>query len=137
MDTTSATPESIYRQRCARFGTQRDRYRRLSDRNGNLSLLIFGAAVVCFVFGVWRSQGIFYGAAGALVLALIASLVVHDRVRRRLRRYVELYAINEEGPRRIRREWAGLPRPAASRDRRETTATQAGRDITRQRPLSR
>jgi hypothetical protein len=53
------TPESTYRQRCAEFGAQRDRYQRLSDRNGNLSLLIFAAAVVCFGLGVWLSEGIF------------------------------------------------------------------------------
>ncbi|MBK9713466.1 MAG: DNA mismatch repair protein MutS [Kouleothrix sp.] len=103
------TPEEIYRRRCAAYGRQRDIYSRRSGRNGNVSLVLAAAAVILFALWLWRAELAPLLAAGLLGLAFVASFVRHGRVDRELRRYAELYAINDEGLLRLRRDWERLP----------------------------
>jgi hypothetical protein len=103
------TPESIYHERCAHFGQLRDLHSRRSNRNANISLVLITAALVCFGIGLWRESWLWFGVAGGLAVGFVISFVHHGFVDRRYRRYNELWSINDEGLKRLRRDWAGLP----------------------------
>lgn len=111
------TPERIYQERCVQFGTQRDAFERRSYRNANVNLALFVAVVVCIGVGLVREQLWLFGAAAACALGFVAAIARHTWVDRMQRRYAELWTINDEGLRRLRRDWATLPLrqpPAAS-----------------------
>jgi hypothetical protein len=99
----------IYHERCAHFGRLRDMFNRRSNRNANISLALIAAALICFGIGLWRESLAWFGAAGVLTLGFVISFVHHGLVDRRHRRYSELWSINDEGLKRLRRDWAGLP----------------------------
>ncbi len=125
METQIASPEAVYRQRCAAFGAQRDSYQRRSNRNGNLSLLLFAAALGAVIAALWRGEAVLYLVAGVLAASLIASLAHHDRLNRELQRYAELYRLDEEALHRLRRDWGALPVPVPVPDGSGTTGEAA------------
>lgn len=102
-------PAAVYTQRCTEFGAQRDRYSRRSWRNANVSLALVAAALACFGAALWLNRSDLLGLAGLLGLGFAASFIYHGRVDQTQRRYAELYAINDEGLMRLRRDWATLP----------------------------
>jgi hypothetical protein len=102
-------PEATYQRRCAEFGQRRDVYSRRSTVNGNVSVALLAAAVVCFGAWMWRGDTVLLAAAGLFGLGFAVSFVYHGRVNATLRRYAELYAINAEGLARLRRDWEALP----------------------------
>ena len=103
------SPTTTYERRCASFGRQRDEYNRRSNRNANVSLALIAVALVCLGAGLWRGAPLLLAGAALCGAGFIVSFVHHGRVDQVLRRYTELYAINEEGLRRLRRDWAALP----------------------------
>ena len=116
VDTQTTSPEAVYRRRCAEFGAQRDSYAWRSGRNGNASLLLFVAGLGTLIAGLWRGEGGLYAVTGVLGVALIASLAHHDRLNRHLRRYAELYRLDDEALHRLRRDWGALPAPRPAQD---------------------
>lgn len=107
--TPPASPEAVYRQRCADFGAERDRLSRRSSRNANVSLALVALALAALGVALWLDDARLLGLAGLLGLAFIVSFVHHGRVDQAVRRYAELHAINDEGLARLRRDWAALP----------------------------
>jgi hypothetical protein len=105
----SDTPRRTYDERCRRFAGLRDAEAR---RSRALSALRLGAFLVAVALGVTAEAGASRtaGVAAAAALMAFAGLVVqHGRVRRRLERYETLRSLNDEGLRRLDRDWAALP----------------------------
>src|SRR5689334_12404732 len=105
----TASPIASYQQRRAEFGTQRDLYNRRSYRNANISLALVAGALACAGAWLWRGTPALLAAAVLLGLGFVISFIRHGRVDQALRRYSELYAINDEGLQRLRRDWDSLP----------------------------
>ncbi len=108
-----ADPEKVYRLRRLRFGAERDRYGRLSDRNGNLNVALAVAALACVGLGIWRAPG-FYWLAGVFAMGFVAAYIVLGRVNALQRSYAERWTMCNEGLARRRRDWAALPLPPAA-----------------------
>jgi hypothetical protein len=106
---TDSGPALIYQQRCDEFGAQRDWYNRRSYRNANLSLMLIVGALLCGGLWFWRATPAPLVAAVVLGVGFVVSFVHHGRVDQALRRYTELFAINDEGLMRLRRDWDNLP----------------------------
>ena len=115
------SPDAIYQRRCADFGRQRDAYSRRSSRNANLSLALIAGALACLGGWLWRGTPALLFAAGLLGAGFVISFIHHGRVDQTLRRYTELYAINDEGLLRLLRDWDALPlrQPPESRPTRK------------------
>jgi hypothetical protein len=111
------SPEATYRRRRADFGRQRDIYGRRSGINGNVSLALLAAAVIALIAWLWDGAAPLWPAA-LLGLAFAISFAHHGRVNQALRRYGELYAINDEGLARLRRDWDALPLRQPAEDNR-------------------
>jgi MutS domain V len=105
----NSKPELAYQQRCAEFGARRDWHNRRSYRNANLSLVLIAAALLCGGLWLWRATPALLGAAIVLGVGFVVSFIHHGRVDLALRRYTELFAINDEGLLRLRRDWERLP----------------------------
>jgi predicted ATPase len=99
----------MYRERCARFAAQRDRYDRRSHRLANINLLLVTAALVCLGISVWQSAAALALLALLLGLSFLMSYSYHYRVDLRHQRASELWRINNEGLQRLARNWPALP----------------------------
>ncbi len=108
-DQRETAPEATYNQRCELFAERRDHYNRLSYRNANLSLGLIVAAMACLGMWLWSGAAPWIYSAALLGLAFLISFLHHGRVDRQHRRYAELWTINDEGLRRLRRDWKALP----------------------------
>ena len=111
--TTSSVAET-YRIRRERFGVERDRYQKQSDRNANLNVLLFAIAFGFTLAALWKGDAGFIVLAVVGVAAFVASFVHHIGIDRQLRRYKELVSINAEGDLRLDRAWTKLPLRAPS-----------------------
>lgn len=103
------SPAAGYRARKATYGAERDALQRLSSRNADLSLALVLGGLACLGAALWRGGPLWPAAAALLLGAFVVSFVHHGQVNRRLRRASELWAISEEGLRRLERDWAALP----------------------------
>src|SRR5262245_25900195 len=109
-------PEGIYRERVARFSSERDRLTIRWERVGNLRLLTFIIAVALIIWGLWSRSTIAL-AGGMTVFAAFVLLVAQQSVLgASRRRYSELTRINEEACKRLARAWAELPLRQPVRD---------------------
>jgi hypothetical protein len=118
----TSSPATTYEQRCTRFGQQCDIYNRRSYRNANISLALFVAALVWAGGWLWSGALLLLASAALFGVAFVVSFIHHGRVDQVLRRYTELFAINEEGLRRLQRDWAALPlRQPPDADQQERT----------------
>ncbi len=102
-------PAEVYWARAARFAAERDRYAQSSDRNANLNLVLVLGALVGVGLGLWRGMAFFYVLAGALFLGFVAAYINLGRLNALRRREDVLRELNDEGPRRLRRDWDRLP----------------------------
>ena len=103
------SPEETYRVRAARFAAERDALHRRWNRVSNVRLVLFVLALVAAVAGLWLQASWLYALAGALAVGFLAAVAYHTALGARRRRSNELWAINDEGLRRARRDWATLP----------------------------
>ncbi|HEU4327149.1 MAG TPA: hypothetical protein VFS21_28675 [Roseiflexaceae bacterium] len=106
---TAADPAAVYEARCATFGRERDRLQRRSSRNADLSLVLLLAGFACLGLAVWRGWNTLYPISGLVLVAFVVSFVHHGGVNRLLRRATERWGANDEGLRRLRRDWKALP----------------------------
>jgi hypothetical protein len=108
-EVVARSPEATYTRRSANFGARRDAYARRSSINGNISVALLAVAVICGGVWLWRGGNLLLFASGIGWLLFAASFIHHGRVNETLRRFAELYAINQEGLARLRRDWEALP----------------------------
>ncbi|HEX6291767.1 MAG TPA: hypothetical protein VFZ66_21455 [Herpetosiphonaceae bacterium] len=108
-DAASRAPEPIYHQRCAQFAERRAHYARLSSRMANVSITLVVAALACVGVGLWRDLPILFGAAAMGAVGFVLSFAYHTQIDRHHQRYDELWSINDEAFRRLRRDWKTLP----------------------------
>src|SRR5262245_34989337 len=121
----TGSPTTTYEQRCASFGRKRDMYSQRSYRNANISLALIAIALIWLGAWLWSGAPALLASAALFGAGFVASFLHHGRVDQALRRYTELFAINEEGLRRMRRDWAALPlRQVPGTDRQERTEPQ-------------
>jgi len=106
---TDPTTEQVYRARCARFGAVRDRLEARVRRVSYARLVTFAAAALSFIAGVWGELPFGIPLAAVCAVAFVALVVYHDHVGKQLRRYAELWRMNDEALRRQARAWDGLP----------------------------
>lgn len=106
-DTTS--PLETYQERCWTFTAKRDQFSRVSQSIGLRNVALFFAAVTCLFIAAFAGSWLFFALTVALLVAFIASFLQLGRVNLEVRRYNELWKINNEGLSRLRRDWATLP----------------------------
>ncbi|HKD75803.1 MAG TPA: hypothetical protein VKB76_09920 [Ktedonobacterales bacterium] len=106
---TLHSPAEAYTARSHRFAIERDRWQRQSDLNGNANVALFGAALIALGFGWFAGIHLLYVVAVVFAAGFVASFIHHIEVDRKLQRAKELWTINDEGLRRLRRDWHHLP----------------------------
>jgi len=106
---TNTPASEVYQQRMAAYAEQRAHFQELSNRNGNLNVLLAGVALICLLVGIWHGGAIWFIGAVLGAAAFIASFVNHIRLDDQRRRYDDLYHINQEGLFRLQRDWKKLP----------------------------
>jgi hypothetical protein len=103
------TPEDVYEERLARFGTLRDENRGRRNRAANLTVVAFFATIVVLGFaGGARSWGL-VGIAVLVFAGCVALFIRQGQLEALERRYETLCGINDEGLARLRRDWDALP----------------------------
>ncbi|MGZ3583756.1 MAG: MutS-related protein [Ktedonobacterales bacterium] len=103
------TPEETYIARAATFARARDEYDVRGTRNANLNVALFFGALVSVGVAAFGDLPIFFGVAALLFGGFIAAFARLGRLNRLRRRYHILWQINDEGPKRLRRQWSDLP----------------------------
>lgn len=98
----------MYRQRCAIFAQQRDAAAKRSDRISNIRLLVFCVLLLSAGAAIAHSPWWWLGVLGMLIIFVVA-VVRHYAIEQERQRYATLWAINDEGLQRLRRDWATLP----------------------------
>jgi hypothetical protein len=109
VSTASDAPEEIYRERTANFASERDKYTQRWSRVANVRLALFALTLLSLGLGLWRDMPLLLWAALPLLAGFVAAVVQHRRLARFRHRYDELWQINAEGLKRLRRDWASLP----------------------------
>ncbi|MBV9787965.1 MAG: hypothetical protein JOZ51_07330, partial [Chloroflexi bacterium] len=102
-------PEPIYRQRCDRLAERRAYYARISSRMANISITLVVVAVGALSVGLWRGMPLLLILAALATIGFGISFAYHTVIDRQHHRYDELWTINDEAFRRLRRDWATLP----------------------------
>ncbi|HEV7127825.1 MAG TPA: hypothetical protein VGN32_10330, partial [Ktedonobacterales bacterium] len=103
------TPEDAYQERCARFAAERDRFEAQRERYGQ-RIFMFGAAVVgSLLLGLLGGVPLLLLAAPVCLVVLVVNAVRQGGLLRLRDHAATLYAINTEGPLRLRRDWTALP----------------------------
>jgi hypothetical protein len=110
------TPRGRYRYRAERFDRERARLSAVSGRLSHLRTGAFLALIVAGLFVERRTGVISITAALLVMMAFIALVVAHQRVRRRERWNEELVGLNEQGVHRLDRNWDRLPKHTPNRD---------------------
>jgi hypothetical protein len=105
----SQTPEETYEERRARFGVLRDQYQLQRGQAANLTVVTFFAMIIVLGFaGGTRSWGL-VGIALLTFVGCVALFIRQGRLEALEKRYDTLYALNDEGLARLRRDWDALP----------------------------
>src|SRR5581483_6506583 len=107
-------PAERYRQRCAQFAAERDRLERRLRWVGYGRLLTFCLAVACAAWAFVSGIPPILLLAAAWLAAFVALVFYNERLSRAHRRARELWRLNDEGLRRLGRDWAGLPLPGVA-----------------------
>src|SRR5579871_2276610 len=109
---TASSPEAVYavyQERCQRFAAQRDHYTRVSQATGFRNVVLFFAALFCVFIAAFGASWPFFIVALALAVAFVWSFLRLGKINLLVKRYNELWKINDEGLRRLRRDWSTLP----------------------------
>jgi hypothetical protein len=104
----------VYEARVAQFATERDVETRRSDRQANISLVLAVAALVLFGVALWQQSWALLALVTIPAIGFVASYIRHGRINRRRDHAAALWQINQEGRRRLHRDWANLPLPEAA-----------------------
>ena len=106
------TPAEIYRTRRDRFAAECERLDGKIRRLMSARMVTFLAGLICLL-AAWDADGTqqwLLAAAGALLLAAFAALVVlHSKTKARRRFQDTLRQVNEDAGGRLRRQWNQLP----------------------------
>lgn len=118
-------PEIIYEERCTQFAQQRDAFSARWSQMANLRLVLFVVVIVCAVLGYNQQQNFWYAISALSAVLFLLAVVYHYRLGLKRNRFAELWAINNEGILRLRRNWAELPlrQPRASQTKIPAFAT--------------
>ena len=103
------TPAEIYTARRNVFARQRDEYQRQRMRAANMTVLLFFSPAVFVVFAIGTESGLYLIPAALLWLACAYFFVRQGRLEARYRRFKTLAEINDEGLRRLARNWPAMP----------------------------
>ncbi len=99
----------LYASRRDHFGAERDALTQRWNRLANLRLIAFVAFAACLIWAIWVRSWQPVGPAAIALAAFVGLVVMHRRVGRQRWRAAILHDLNDEGEKRVRREWAGLP----------------------------
>ena len=105
----TSDPAAIYRQRCARFAAERAEYNRRRHTAANWCVVLFFAALACFIAGFIKYSAPLLAGGIALGLVFVAAFYWQVRLDHLHERYDLLWHINDEGLMRLRRDWEHLP----------------------------
>jgi hypothetical protein len=111
-----ATPAGSYRARRDRFAAARDACAR---RGLRLSHVRFATFFLAIALGVWAERSpapLPFTLAALALLGFLLLIVLHRRARRGREWFQELVALNEQGLRRLARDWDALPVRRPTRD---------------------
>ena len=102
-------PAAIYRQRCAHFADERAEYNRRRHTVANWCVVLFFAALACFIAGFVKYSAPLLAGGIALGALFVAAFYWQVRLDHLHERYDLLWHINDEGLMRLRRDWDHLP----------------------------
>ena len=109
------TPSEFYQQRVNEFSAVEKRLTARERLVTQLRVATFLAAVALFIVGRNNPAGTAWYIGGGLLLAcFVAAVFVHEHIRRQIRRYGILRAINEQALARLHRDWGHIPEPAVA-----------------------
>ena len=103
------SPAELYTARRNVFARQRDEYQRQRMQAANLTVLFFFAPVVFIVYAIAARSLLPLIAVALLWIACGYFFVRQGRLEARYRRFKELADMNDEGLRRLARDWAAMP----------------------------
>ena len=106
---TRDAPEETYIERAATFARARAEYDARGTRNANLNVALFFGALIALGVATFGDLPLFFGVAALLFGTFIAAFARLGRLNRLRRRYHILWQVNDEGPKRLRRQWSELP----------------------------
>ncbi|HEY7356534.1 MAG TPA: hypothetical protein VH590_08700, partial [Ktedonobacterales bacterium] len=109
LHTATRSPEATYQERCQQFDQQRARYHRYGNINANINVALVLAALLLLSLGIWFGGVVFFVLAGLFGLGFVAAYINLGKINGQEERYQTLWAINDEGLHRLRRDWAKLP----------------------------
>ncbi|MCH2129953.1 MAG: hypothetical protein MK179_12455 [Pirellulaceae bacterium] len=114
METESGHPESLYRQRAARYQQQEDKFRVQDKSLGYVRGLVFLLAAGFLFVGlsVETGQAVYYSLCAISVIAFVSLVIFHDHVSHQLSRNQELRKMNEQALARSARRWGEFPASA-------------------------
>jgi len=107
-------PAEEYRVRCARFAAARDRLERRLRWVGYGRLLTFCLAAAFVVWALVSGVPALLLGGAVWLAGFIALVYYNERLSRAYRCYRELWRLNDEGLRRLARDWDGLPLPGVT-----------------------
>lgn len=110
------TPAASYRARRDRFATERDASAR---RELHLSYARVATFLLAASFGIWATRSpapLPFALVAAALVGFFLLVALHSRTRRRTAWFQELTTLNEQGLRRLERDWDSLPVRRPTRD---------------------
>src|SRR5262245_53402343 len=99
----------LYATRRERYAEERDVLTQRWNRLANLRLVAFVGFAGCVVWAIWVGSWWPVGPGAIGLAAFVGLVVMHRRVGRERRRAAILHDLNDEGEKRVRRDWGGLP----------------------------
>lgn len=103
------TPAELYTARRNAFALQRDEYHRQRMQAANLTVLLFFAPIIFIVAAIGAQSAPLLILAALLWVACGYFFVRQGRLEARYRRFKTLADINDEGLRRLERDWPAMP----------------------------
>jgi hypothetical protein len=95
--------------RRARFGELRDAYNTRRYRAANVTVALFAAIILCALVAWFGQMPWLFLASAACALGFVGAFVRQTQLDNIYDRYATLYALNDEGLRRLARDWDGIP----------------------------
>lgn len=103
------TPAEIYAVRRNVFARQRDEYHSQRMRAANLTVLLFFAPMLFIVAAIGTQSALYLIPAALVWVGCGYFFIRQGRLEARYRRFMTLAEINDEGLRRLERDWRAMP----------------------------